>query len=474
MTLTAAGGTGPYQWLVTSGSLPSGLTLGPATGLISGTPLNAGTFTFGVSVTDSTSLHTSQQFNLTVASGLVITTPPQLPAGANGSPYSQTLNATAGTAPYSWAVTKGTLPIGLTLSASGTIAGKPTANGVSTFTVQVTDKTGATASQQFSLTIGTGLAITTPAALPPGILNQAYSSAIAVTGGNGQYTWSLATGSSMPPGLTLSGANGAITGKPTQAGSFTLTLHVSDTTGAKASQAFTISVSPQAPPQVNVSLPGSAGPAQQITFSVTLASAYPLDITGTITISFEPDAIAPADDPAIQFSTGGQTANFQIPANTTEALFAQNAAQIGLQTGTVSGAIKLTFALQTGGADLRDFSQTVTIARSAPTITNVAVVKSGSGFQIQVTGYSTPRELTEADLTFTPATGANLVTTSVTEGLTAVGQQWYQSASSGQFGSQFILILPFTASQGSISTVGSVTVKLKNSVGISPGATANF
>jgi hypothetical protein len=55
-----------------------------------------------------------------------------------------------------------------------------------------------------------------------------------------------------------------------------------------------------------------------------------------------------------------------------------------------------------------------------------------------------------------------------------VGQQWYQNASSAQFGSQFILVLPFTTSQGSISAVSSVTVKLKNSQGISGGAGANF
>jgi hypothetical protein len=132
--------------------------------------------------------------------------------------------------------------------------------------------------------------------------------------------------------------------------------------------------------------------------------------------------------------------------------------------------------LQAGGADLdaSGLDRSITIARSVPSITNVSIVKSANGFEIHVTGYSTPRELTEADLTFTAAAGANLQTTSVTEGLTAVAQQWYQSATSAQYGSQFILVLPFTASQGSISAVGSVTVKLKNSEGISPGASANF
>jgi hypothetical protein len=252
-------------------------------------------------------------------------------------------------------------------------------------------------------------------------------------------------------------------------------VQVSDTSGAAASQTFTIAIKPPTAPNVNVSLPGSADAAQQTSFNVTLASAYPLDITGAIAISFAPDAVAPADDPAIQFSTGGLTVGFTFPANQTSAVFTPtNSTQIALATGTISGAIKLAFVLQTGGADLLDFDRTITIARSAPSITNVSVVKNATGFEIHVTGFSTPRELTEADLTFTPAAGANLQTTSVTEGVTAVGQQWYQGSSSAQFGSQFILVLPFTASQGSISAVASVTVQLKNSVGTSPGTTTNF
>jgi hypothetical protein len=153
-----------------------------------------------------------------------------------------------------------------------------------------------------------------------------------------------------------------------------------------------------------------------------------------------------------------------------------SAAQIGLQTGTVSGAITLNFTLTAGGTELpaTGLDHTITIPRSAPVIKSVQMVKNSTGFEIHVVGFSSPRDLAEAGLTFRAAPGANLVTTSLTESLTSVAKAWYQSAGSAQYGSQFTLVLPFTASQGSVDAVGSVTVVLKNSQGSSPSASGTF
>jgi len=204
---------------------------------------------------------------------------------------------------------------------------------------------------------------------------------------------------------------------------------------------------------------------------VTLAAGYPLDITGTVTVSFEPDAVAPEDDPAIQFSTGGRTASFTIPAQAT-----QSSQHLLLQTGTVSGAIKLTFALRAAGAELpvTGLDRTMTISRSAPTIQSVQIIKSAGAFQIRIVGFSTPRELTRAHLKFTATAGGNLQTTDLSVSLSDVGTKWFTSATSAQFGSQFILLLPFTATQGNISTVASVSVELVNSQGTSQAVGATF
>jgi hypothetical protein len=465
-TFQGAGGTSPYRWAITAGTLPVGLSLEPSTGTLSGTPENSGEFEFTVSVTDSASLVASQLFNLTVATGLIIQTLSPLPGGATGSHYSETLVAAGGTAPYTWVVVAGELPSGLNLSPAGVLSGAPSVNGAFTFTVKVTDQTGATASAHFSLTIGAGLVISSGATLPPGTLNQTYSLTLAATGGTGVYTWSITTGT-LAPGLALSGD--VITGTPTAPGTFNFTAKVVDSAGLTATQTFSIIVNAPAPPVNIAGVPESSTASQQISFSLSLASGYPLEIDGSITISFEPDAVAPATDPAIQFSTGGTKFSFKIPANSTSAV------PVAFQTGTVAGTITLSVALQAEGVDLPAPGPfLIAIPRSAPSITNVIVRKSSNGFQVQVTGFSTPRELTEADLTFTPVAGANLQTTSVTENLTAVAQQWYQSSASDPFGSQFVLILPFTATEGSIDAVASVTVTLKDSKGTSPAMSANF
>ena len=116
----------------------------------------------------------------------------------------------------------------------------------------------------------------------------------------------------------------------------------------------------------------------------------------------------------------------------------------------------------------------LSIARSAPVIQSVTLAKNSTGFQISVIAFSTPRDLSEIDLHFTPSAGANLQTTDLTVSLSSVGAQWYQSATSAQYGSEVMIVIPITASQGSVNDVASVSAKVKNSAGISAAASANF
>jgi hypothetical protein len=153
--LAVTGGTAPYSWSITSGTLHAGLALAPATGAISGTPTGTGTSNFTVQVTDANSLMATASLSLTVIVPPSITTA-SLPGGTQNMVYSAALAVTGGTAPYSWSIISGTLPEGLALaSGTGVISGTPTETGTSNFTVQVIDANLQTATIALSLTINT-------------------------------------------------------------------------------------------------------------------------------------------------------------------------------------------------------------------------------------------------------------------------------------------------------------------------------
>src|SRR6185437_261987 len=145
-TIDASGGTTPHSCSITSGTLPAGLSLTGCT--VGGTPTTPGTSNITVMVTDSGSP------NKTVSGPERITIQPSGTLSLTGSlaiatvnvPYSFTLHATGGTPPYSYALTAGSLPPGITLQSDGTISGTPTTPGASSFTATVTDSASATAS----------------------------------------------------------------------------------------------------------------------------------------------------------------------------------------------------------------------------------------------------------------------------------------------------------------------------------------
>lgn len=183
-----------------------------------------------------------------------VTTSP-LPGGTVGSQYSLQLSITGGTAPFQWSAT-GTFPPGLGLTpTNGLVSGVPTTAGTFSFTIQVVDATGATASLPGTMTIapapsGNTLTITTTS-LPNGAIGAAYQQAVTASGacnsnpfGGGSVNWTIASGV-LPPGLALvlSGSSVFVQGTPTSTGAFNFSLRATDTCSRSDTKAFTITIS---------------------------------------------------------------------------------------------------------------------------------------------------------------------------------------------------------------------------------------
>jgi len=243
-TLAATGGVGGYAWSIASGALPAGLSLSAA-GVISGTPTTAGTSNFSIRVTSGAQNAVAAFTIIVQPPPVTITTTSPLPPAVQGTPYSQALAATGGTGGYTWALTAGSLPAGLALSAGGVISGTPTAQGTSTFTVRATS--GAqSATRDLMLTVQPPTLTVTTTILPGGVVGDPYSQQLAASGGTGSYTWALAAGSGpLPGGLNLSAA-GQISGTPAAQGTFVFTVQV--TSGAQsATQALSITIGATVP-----------------------------------------------------------------------------------------------------------------------------------------------------------------------------------------------------------------------------------
>ena len=160
-SFAATGGAGGFNYALspTSGPLPPGLTLDPATGLVSGTPTTPGTYSFIVTATDlsGASAATATVFVVNATLGINPITPPQ---GAVGSSYSAQLSASGGSAPVTFALSGGTaLPPGLVLSPAGLISGTPTTAGIFDFTVTATDVSGASANASLTIVVNATLGI---------------------------------------------------------------------------------------------------------------------------------------------------------------------------------------------------------------------------------------------------------------------------------------------------------------------------
>ncbi|HET6726193.1 MAG TPA: putative Ig domain-containing protein, partial [Gammaproteobacteria bacterium] len=236
---TATGGTAPYQFSV-DGALPDGLDL-TGDGTLSGIPTAGGHFNFKIMVTDDAGETSEQNYHLDVNPADITVLPPSLSSATYGKTYSETLTASGGTAPYSFAAS-GSLPDGLTLSSTGELSGTPTESGDFSFTVTATDSSTGdgpySGSTDYVLHVtGPTLTLSPPSGTLTADYGQPYSQTFTASGGGGPYTYDL-TGS-LPNGLNWSATSHTISGTPTQSGSFPFTVTATDSdSGATVTQGY--------------------------------------------------------------------------------------------------------------------------------------------------------------------------------------------------------------------------------------------
>ncbi|SCB47007.1 Putative Ig domain-containing protein, partial [Rhizobium miluonense] len=461
--VSATGGTGPYTYAITAGSLPAGLSLSTTTGSVSGTPTAAGTFNFTITATDSSTgtgpFASSKAYSITVAAPTISVSPSSLSAGVVGTAYSQTITASGGTSSYSFAITSGALPAGLTLSSGGSLAGTPTAGGTFNFTVAATDSstgTGApfSSSKAYSLTVAAPTITVAPTTLPTAAVAVAYSQTVTASGGTNSYSYAITAGA-LPAGLTLS-SGGALAGTPTAGGTFNFTITATDSsTGTgpfTGSRAYSLSVSAPTIVVNPSSLPsGTAETAYNQTMTATGG-------TGSYTYSLSAGAL-PA---GVGLSSGGALSGTPTTAGTFNFTVTATDSSTGTGPFTGSRAYTLTIAAPTitiapatlpAGTAGTTYSQTITASGGTGSYTyslSAGALPPGVAFSSGGALSGTPTTAGTFNFTVTAKDG-NLFT----------GTQAYSIAISAPT----ITIAPATLTAGAAGTAYSQTLTASGGAG---------
>ncbi len=285
-TFTGAGGCGPalpYQYSLIGGSLPPGLALAKS-GQVSGTPTQAGGWSFWVNISDENPPSASwcvpanaqREFTITVngpgggspaptpspapapaptPAPIPTPAPPPTPALSIAAPATQVaevrvpltieFNATGGTAPYRWELTQGSLPTHVGFigdqgnGSTAMIKGVPATSGSFPLTFRVTDVLGRSTLHTITLGVTDKLRLTSVRMPQAGRVAKLYLAHGVAEGGYGKRSWSVA-GGLLPAGLQLDAKTGVITGRPAHRGRYVFYLAVKDELGASRSMKISI------------------------------------------------------------------------------------------------------------------------------------------------------------------------------------------------------------------------------------------
>ncbi len=234
------GGQAPYRLSLFSGSLPQGFVLN-SSGSFAVTALQAGSFPAQFQAVDETNTAANVRCNFEITGEPFTITTDALPAGQVGNAYSAGISSRGGVGAVRYSLTSGGLPTGLDFdSSTGSITGSPEQEGTFAVGLSATDEVQRRASKTLSVSIEPGslpFRITTASPLSDALVGRSYSQGFAAEGGKAPYAFSFA---GVPAGLSTVGEG--VSGTPSEAGQFTITVSARDASGATASKAFLLRV----------------------------------------------------------------------------------------------------------------------------------------------------------------------------------------------------------------------------------------
>ncbi|WP_203219479.1 putative Ig domain-containing protein [Pseudomonas sivasensis] len=336
-TLSASGGSAPYAF--SASNLPSGLALNPSTGIISGTPSAPGAYSSTVTVTDSNGAAGSITFSGTVSVALPVASAVSATVAANSSANSITLNLSGGSATN--VAIASAAAHGSAVASGLSITYTPSAgySGADSFTYTASNASGTSSPATVTLTISAPTLLVSPASLGAGTTGSPYSAAVSASGGTAPYTYSVTSGS-LPTGMSLNAATGAISGTPTTNQTANFTLTVTDANGASGTQAYSINIA-----AVPITVPASS----QI---LSVGESAEVDLTQGAT-----------GGPFTQANLGTVT-----PASAGRAFMVSRFSMRFVPSAAFAGTAVVRFSLQNGSGSLANSSVSFIIApRPDPT-----------------------------------------------------------------------------------------------------------
>lgn len=364
--------TQPGDYAATSGTLTfaPGQTAHTITVLVQGDTVPEPNETFFVqldSPINATLANTSGTGTILNDDVPIAVDPPTLPSGTVAAAYHQALSASGGQAPYTYAVTAGAVPAGVTLSSTGVLAGTPSAGGSFSFTATATDSSAApgphTGSRAYTLTVAPPTVVLAPASLPGATRGTAFSTALTASGGVAPYSYAVTAGA-LPGGLALA-AGGTLSGTPTAAGTFSFSVTATDSgTGTgpyTATRAYTLVVADAAPVASASShtvaygsnsntLPLSLSGGAATSLAITTPPAHGTAVVSGTTIAYTPTAGYAGSD-SLAYTASNSTGT-SAPATVTLTVSAPFIAvtPAGPQSATVGTAFTQTFTWSGGAA----------------------------------------------------------------------------------------------------------------------------